>query len=154
MQKLIAVGRVSTVYPERCTARVYFEDRDAVSRELHVGIRGSQNTKDYWMPEPGEAVVCAFLPNSSEGFILCSYYGGDDKPPVKERHKRHISFEDGTSIEYDSKTHTLSIECAGSVNIKASGNVTVIGDVIADGISLKNHTHMGVHGATSPPIGG
>jgi phage baseplate assembly protein V len=153
MKKLIDVGRVSAVYPDRCTARVYFEDRDTVTRELHIGVRGSLNTKDYWMPEPGEAVVCVFLPNSTEGFILCTYYG-EDKPPVKERNKRHLSFEDGTTIEYDTKTHTLSIQCTGSIHIKANGNIYVTGDVIADGISLKNHTHMGVHGETSPPIGG
>lgn len=40
---------------------------------------------------------------------------------------------------------------SGNINITAPGNVTVNGDVIADGISLENHTHSGVHGETSKP---
>ena len=43
---------------------------------------------------------------------------------------------------------TTVINSTGGVTI--NGTVTVIGDVIADGISLKNHTHTGVHGETSP----
>lgn len=162
MKKLIDTGRISAVYPERCTARVFFEERDFVSGELYIGVRGSQSTKEFWMPSVGEEVICLFLTDSSEGFILCSYYSNKDKPPVADKNKRHIQFEDGTFIEYDMKTHTLCVETKGkinitstsSINIVAGNNVHVEGDVIAGGISLKNHTHSGVHGMTSSPIGG
>ena len=39
----------------------------------------------------------------------------------------------------------------GSVEI-IGATLTVSGDVIGGGISLDNHTHMGVHGKTSPPL--
>ena len=39
----------------------------------------------------------------------------------------------------------------GSVEITGA-TLTVSGDVIGGGISLDNHTHMGVHGKTSPPL--
>ena len=39
----------------------------------------------------------------------------------------------------------------GSVEITGAP-LTVSGDVIGGGISLDNHTHMGVHGKTSPPL--
>ena len=39
----------------------------------------------------------------------------------------------------------------GSVEIMGA-TLTVSGDVIGGGISLDNHTHMGVHGKTSPPL--
>lgn len=35
----------------------------------------------------------------------------------------------------------MNITVDGTVNIKSTGDVNVIGDVIADGISLKTHTH-------------
>lgn len=44
----------------------------------------------------------------------------------------------------------VNITAPGGVNI--NGNVTVSGDVVASGKSLVNHTHMGVHGETSPPL--
>ena len=58
------------------------------------------------------------------------------------------------------KAPTVSIELtqSGAVNIVApggvniAGSVTVLGDVVASGKSLVNHTHMGVHGETSPPL--
>ena len=39
----------------------------------------------------------------------------------------------------------------GSVEIMGA-TLTVSGDVIGGGISLDNHTHMGVHGKASPPL--
>ncbi|WP_044736659.1 phage baseplate assembly protein V [Geobacillus kaustophilus] len=153
---IVRVGIVSSVNSEKCKARVAFDDRDnLVTAELPVLVRGAMKNKEYWLPVVGEQVVVLFLPNSNhEGFIIGSLYNDEDIPPTKEKHLRVLQFEDGTTISYDTETHTLSIQCAGPINIKASGNVTVIGDVIADGISLKNHTHSGVHGVTSPPIGG
>ena len=44
----------------------------------------------------------------------------------------------------------VNITAPGGVNI--NGSVTVNGDVVASGKSLVNHTHMGVHGETSPPL--
>lgn len=44
----------------------------------------------------------------------------------------------------------VNITAPGGVNIH--GNVTVSGDVVASGKSLVNHTHMGVHGETTPPL--
>jgi phage baseplate assembly protein V len=111
MKKWIDVGRVSSIYPERCTARVYFEDKNMVSGELQVVVRGAQNHKDYWMPAIGEQVICLFLPNGNgEGFIIGALYNDEDKPPVQSEKKRHILFEDGAFIEYDSTSHVLTID--------------------------------------------
>lgn len=44
----------------------------------------------------------------------------------------------------------VNITAPGGVNI--NGSVIVSGDVVASGKSLINHTHMGVHGETSPPL--
>jgi phage baseplate assembly protein V len=111
MKKWISVGRVSSIYPERCTARVYFEDKNMVSGELQVAVRGAQNHKDYWMPAIGEQVICLFPPNGNgEGFIIGALYNDEDKPPVQTEKKRHIQFEDGAFFEYDSNTHTLTLD--------------------------------------------
>ncbi|KFZ32410.1 hypothetical protein JS44_08570 [Anoxybacillus flavithermus] len=43
---------MTSVYPNKCTARVKFEDADdLISAELQVVVRGSLNNKDYWMPK-------------------------------------------------------------------------------------------------------
>lgn len=153
-KNLIRVGIVSSTNPAVCTARVAFEDRSAVvSFDLPILVRGSLKTKDYWMPDPGEQVLCIFLPSgNAQGFILGSIYSEKDKPPVSDGDKRHISFSDGTQIEYDQSTHILTIDIKGPINIVVNGDVNISGDVIADGKSLKTHTHGTPVGNTTPPL--
>ncbi|MBO8136808.1 MAG: phage baseplate assembly protein V [Desulfotomaculum sp.] len=172
LKNLIRVGIVSSVNASDCTARVAFEDRsDVVSYELPVLVRGSLHNKDYWMPDPGEQVICIFLPSgNARGFILGSIYSEKDKPPVADSNKRHITFSDGTVIEYDRKTSTLKVDVKGPINIvttgqveitasgiTVNGNITATGDVKAGGVSLKTHVHSGVTSgteSTGPPEGG
>jgi len=142
LKNLIRIGRVSAVNPEKATARVVFEAQGVVSYELPVLQWQTLKNKDYCLPDVGEYVVCIFLPTgNAEGFILGAIYSEENEPPANSSDKRVITFSDGTTIEYDRSTHTLSINAVGPVNIVASGNVNVTGDVIADGISLKNHVH-------------
>lgn len=148
------VGYVSSVYPERCTARVTFPDSDDnVSEELQIIVKGSEGTEDYWMPSVDEQVYCSFT-DEGNGFIHGTVYSVANPPPATDQRIRKVKFMDGTEIEYNSNTHTMNIKVSGPIHITAAGNVIVTGDVIADGISLKNHTHNGKDGMTSPPIGG
>lgn len=104
----IKTGIVKTLYPERCTARVMFEDSDnLISAELQVVVKGSLKNKDYWMPDLESEVLCVFT-NQKKGFILGSFYSEKVPPPVDKEHKRVVRFEDKTTYEYDSKTHTMT----------------------------------------------
>ncbi|GAV21616.1 phage baseplate assembly protein V [Carboxydothermus pertinax] len=155
LKSLIKIGRVSSVNPNTATARVLFEAQGLVSHDLPVLQRQTLRNKDYWLPDVGEYVVCIFLPTgNADGFILGSIYSDDDQLPASSKDKRVILFEDGTKLEYDRASHTLTINAVGPINIVASGNINVTGDVIADGISLKNHVHPenDLGGPTGPPL--
>lgn len=124
-------GYVTSIYPERCTAKVQFDDQDGlISDELQIVVRGSQKNKDYWMPSIGEQVFCSFT-QQKKGFIIGTIYSDADLPLVTDANKRGITFEDGTSIEYDSKSQTLSVDCKGPINIK--GNIHVEGTITSTG---------------------
>lgn len=161
LKNLIRVGRVTKYHPDpaKHLVRVLFEDKPATeSFWLPMIVKNTLKNKDYWMPDKGELVVCLFLPSgNAQGFILGSMYQEKDVSPVStdaRRNIRYVEFDDGTSMEYDRETHTLKVDAQGPINIIATGNVNVIGDVIADGISLKNHTHTAPDGVTSSPNGG
>lgn len=142
LKNIVKVGKVSSVDPASCTARVIFEAQGVVSYDLPIVVSQTMKNKDYVLPDVGEQVLCIFLPTgNAAGFILGSLYSTVDKPALSSEDKRGITFSDGTHIEYDRSSHTLSIDCKGPINIIASGNVNVTGDVIADGVSLKKHTH-------------
>lgn len=63
----------------------------------------------------------------------------------------YAMFEDGTGIILSRMDGEWDGTVPGSVKVE-KGDVTVpAGDVTASGISLKTHTHAGVHGETSGP---
>ncbi|MGI6436414.1 MAG: phage baseplate assembly protein V [Syntrophomonadaceae bacterium] len=165
-KNMIRVGRVSSINPATGTARVAFEHQGLVSNDLQVLVPQTLKNKDYFMPDIGEHVVCLFLPTGNqEGFILGSIYSNHDKPAVTDINKRQVKFFDGTRIEYDRSSHTLTVYAVGAVNIAAAGNVNITGDVnvtgnvnasgdvAASGISLINHVHKenDIGQTTEPP---
>jgi len=162
LKNLIRVGKVTAIDTTKHQARVLFDDKHStVSYWLDIIVRNTFKNKDYELPDIDEQVICLFLPSgNAQGFILGATYSTKDVPPIDDKDKRHVKFEDETEIEYDRKDHILTIKLVhpdGKINIIAPANVNVIGDVIADGISLKSHVHGGIYpgaGITSEPVGG
>jgi phage baseplate assembly protein V len=140
---LVRVGKISATNPAACTARVTFGDRsDTVSYDLPIIVRGSLQNQDYWMPVPGEQVVCLFLPSGNRGFILGSIYSEVDKPPVTDSNKRLLSFSDGTVLEYDAVTHTLTIDAAEKITITAPKGITLsASDPTGTGVQINGKTN-------------
>lgn len=117
---------VSVVYPEQMAAQVYFPDSDnTTSAILPILTHGSRQTKDYWLPVPGESVVCLMKQNNTtsrnQGWIVGSYFNAEDIPPTKAGEGvRVIDFTDGTVISYNRNTKELLINCAGGVKINGT----------------------------------
>lgn len=123
----IKIGTVSSVNPEKATARVVFPDDDGlVSYDLQVmQVNGFRN-KDYAMPDVGTDVVCIFLGSGTEeGFIIGAVYTEGNPPPESSMDKRTVVFKDGTRVSYDRATHTLSAEIEGTLIVADRQNVTI-----------------------------
>ena len=129
LKNLIRIGKVVSINPAKATARVQFSDRDSlVSHDLQVICQNTKDVKEYHMPVIGEDVVCLFMPIGVEsgcGFVVGAVYAGSNAAPVSDAAKHHITFVDGTVIEYDYKTHTLKADVKGSATLKTSGNASV-----------------------------
>lgn len=133
----VKTGRVSSINREKATARVYFEDLDVVSNDLKVVPFQTMKTKSYWMPSIDEMVVCLFADGPETGFVIGSPYSEIDKPPaeVKDKDCVGVWFEDGTVIKYELDTKTLTLDCAGEINILAKQpiNIKAESDMFLDG---------------------
>jgi phage baseplate assembly protein V len=129
LNDLIKIGEVSSIDPERCTARVVFDDDDSiVSYDLPILQRNTLNTKDFHSVNVGEDVLCLFLPSGpEEGFILGSFYAGEIIPPEKTEKHRTTVFEDGTVVQYAMESHTLTVLIEGTSIVfdRQNGVVTV-----------------------------
>lgn len=120
IKSLIKEGIVSSVNPEKCSARVVFPDKDSlVSAELPILQPAGMKNKFYSLPDVGDSVVCLFAPNSQDGtgFIIGSRYDDKNSPPAQLQDISCIKFSDGTTISYNRASHLLAINCVGNIKI-------------------------------------
>lgn len=124
-------GTVSAVDDETMRVRVRLPELDNLRTNwLFVGVRKTKLDKDYWLPDPGEHVVCLLDQQCENGVVLCAIYSDEDTVPVVSRNKWHKQFADGTTIEYDRASHALTVNCVGTVTVQAQGPVMVKAAVI------------------------
>jgi phage baseplate assembly protein V len=131
--QLVRVGVVVSTNFAAATARVQFGDADdLVSYDMQIVFPKTSKDKFYNMPDTGDQVVCLFLPNGLEqGFILGSVYSTVDVPPVQSPDKDHITYSDGTVIEYDRAAHVLTANVQGTATIQSTGLLTIKAPSIA-----------------------
>lgn len=121
LSQYIFIGIVSSYGSRDGTVVVTRPDQDdRTSAELYVMSRGTKETKDYWMPAIGDAVLCILLPNTSgsgpgEGFVIGAHYSDADTPAESDPHIRSIRYKDGSYI----------VNKSGAMEIHASQSLTI-----------------------------
>lgn len=128
ISNIVKVGVVKVYYPERHTAIVQFKDHDSIlSKEMPILTPFTQNNKSYFPLRENQKVVVLFLPviENTDGFIIGTFYDKDNPPSVKDKNKFHITFEDGTVFEYDTKAHKLYIHSVGDIEIVSNTHITM-----------------------------
>jgi phage gp45-like len=91
-----------------------------------------------------------FVARVTQAWKIC--VGIDDLVPK-------LSILEGEAVFYASSAGVIKskihVKIDGSIDIETLSSVNVVGDVIADGISLKNHLHIGNLGGTvsAPQMG-
>jgi phage baseplate assembly protein gpV len=92
-----------------CRVRVRFPDRDnLLSHRLPVVVRASQDDKRYHLPDLDEQVACLMDALDEDGVVLGAIYSTVDAPPAgMTGDKDHVTYKDGTKIEYDRAEHVF-----------------------------------------------
>lgn len=143
--RLIKIGEVSAIDPVKCTARVVFDDEDSlVSYDLPVIQRNTLETADYHMPSIGEDVLCVFPQGGDDGFIIGSWYAGEITPPAATEDVRMVKFKDGTVIQYDMASHTLTATIEGT-EVKADRDTVDITGTKT--VNIKSATAINIESA-------
>ena len=117
---MLRFGIVSQINPISVQARVSFEDDESTSFWLPVLQTKTLKDKFYSMPDIGEQVVCLMDENSEDGVILGAIYSTVDTPITKSEKEHSINLEDGSSINANKETSTLSVVFQ---TIKLIGNI-------------------------------
>jgi phage baseplate assembly protein V len=150
LSNIVQFGTVEEVDYASGTARVRMGDVVTAPLPM-VALRAGGNRS--WAPyEIGEQ-VCLLAPsgNLSGGVIFGALFSEAAPANGASADLHRTTYANGAVIEYDRAANHFRMHLAGgSVEISApgglsiTGTVTVAGDVIADGISLKTHKHGGV----------
>lgn len=166
LANMIRIGTVDAVEGATATVKI----GDYVTPMLPMMAHRAGDDRSWHSFEPGEQVVV--LSPSGEpaaGVIVGSYYSDERPAPYARLGIAAHVFKDGCVIAYDRDAKNLLVQLpdGGTVDIKATGGITITGDVtitgkvtasndvIAAGISLKTHTHTGVTaggGKTGKPL--
>lgn len=127
--------------------RVQFPDRgNLISWWLNVGVRKTQNDKDWWIPDVGEMVACLMDRDYENGVVLCALYSSADQPPAGASVDTWIKqFSDGTVISYNRSTHALVASLAGS----GTAEVTAPGGLNLNGVKIDSHGNVTIPGTTT-----
>lgn len=129
----------------------------AVDNKKHqVKVKVGDNESD-WLPSPADlgrnytrhipikvgVSVGLLCPRGdlAQAFIVSVMYDDNNNSPSQSDGLDVWVFSNGNRIEHDINS--------GQLTITAKNNVMVNGDVIADGVSLKNHVHTGVKAGPS-----
>ncbi len=150
LANMIQLGVVESVDLATGTARIRIGE--IVTADLPMLADRAGRDRSWWPYEPGEQ-VCVFAPsgNLSAGLIMGAVFSGSAPAPGDKAGLHRQVYGDGTVIEYDRDASHFrmhlgsgSAEIVAPSGISITGTVTVQGDVIADGISLKGHVHGGI----------
>jgi phage baseplate assembly protein V len=145
--------------------RLQYPDRGVVSAWMPAGQRGTVGHKDYSLPELGERMLVAHLPNGPERSIaVCAVFNEAVSAPMPEdENTRSVQFRDGTEVEYNPGAKSMTIKAAGTLtittagavsitapqveitaNVKITGDVEINGILNLDGIIINTHKHTDV----------
>lgn len=151
--------------------QVEFKERDGVvSPWLMVPQRGTKDNKFYDVPDLGSHVACLLDEHDEEGLVLGAVYSDVDEAPVKSGDKWHVTFKDGTKLEYDRASHELTVDAPdGKVLIKCPAVMLGASDLAAENAVVRRsdlqavieelnalkswaaaHKHIGNMGAPTP----
>jgi phage baseplate assembly protein V len=111
----------------------------------------------------------------AQGVILPSIYQDLYPAPVDTKDRETVVYPDGSTVDYNSATNTLTVTVSGTGNVvvncktatvnaetkvelatplvHATGDIHADGDVVAGSISLKTHVHGGVQSGGSNTSG-
>lgn len=120
-----ACGIVTEVGPDG--ARVKFEEDDGhVSDILPILVRKTLTDKESWQLEINEQVFCMMDDKFDEGIIIGALPNtSDPADPGQAEGKFRKKFSDGTEIEYDKNTSTLTVDVKGEIIGKSTGKTTI-----------------------------
>ena len=118
---MLKFGTVTAINPLTARARVQFAQDNMTSFWLPILQAKTFKDKFYVIPDVGEQVACLMDENAEDGVILGAIYTTEETPINKTEKQAAANFEDGSFVNIDKETQTLTLSFP---NIRLIGNIT------------------------------
>jgi len=157
LQGIVRIGKVTAVDASAARARVNLGGETETDWLPWLAERAA--SVSVWAPVAVGEQVVVLAPGgeTNQGVIVGSLFSGANAAPAAAE-DQHVVQVGGAAITVAGDTITITAGgttvSIGSGGVSVDADVTVAGgDVVADGISLKTHTHThgDPAGTTSPP---
>lgn len=163
--QILRVGRIVSVDKDGATCTVALgdpDDEEVETTDIQWGVIRAGRTI-VWSPPSEDEQVLLFCPDGdiAQAIPVAALYSDKYAAPGNGA-REFVKFEDGAEFGYDPEANHYDVTLPGgaTTRIESDGGVTLVGDltvegdVIADGVSLKQHVHEGVQpgaGVTGMP---
>jgi phage baseplate assembly protein V len=128
---LMRYGQVKEADYEKGLLRVDIQDGDLETAWLPWLTLRSGNDRFWWAPEVGERVmVLAPSGELHNGVVMAAQISSDFPQIANKETVQRTEFSDGTVIQYDREEGHYLLDVQGDITIRATGNVTIIGERI------------------------
>ena len=126
-ENLIRIGTIAEL--DHAARKIRVQSGELLTTWLPYPAEIGNNYKRWQPLRLGTQVVLACPSGDpSQALIISILYSNDIEPPSTDENLDVVEFVDGTKIEYNSQTNTLSIDCAGDVAVLSKGSVKVVAE--------------------------
>jgi phage baseplate assembly protein V len=122
---MIRFGKVTERDNAKGLVRVEFQEDGIVSMWIPAIQARTGRDKFFSLPDVNEHVACMMDEYAEEGVVLGAIYSKKAQPAINGDDITGVEFEDGSSVQFDRATGTITVNTQGDVIINATGNVTV-----------------------------
>jgi phage baseplate assembly protein V len=116
LANLVRIGRVAEV--DTANARVKLQIGGLTTDWLPWGVGRAGTTRTWSAPTVGEQrVILSPYGDMTQAVVGAAIYQDDHAAPASSGDQEHVVFPDGSSVDFNSATNTLTVNVAGAGNV-------------------------------------
>ena len=106
--------------------KIDHEGQPLITKPVPVLQVASTAKKSFAVPRVGTNVAIMKMPNGTcDYFVLGGFYTTSDPPPVDDPMLDHVTYDDGSVIEFNASNGSLRWDLKGGVSIKTAEPITI-----------------------------
>lgn len=133
---IVRLGRIETVDLTKTPPKVTVKIGNLITAELDFVTLRAGEDKSWWPVTAGEQVIVLSPDgNLTKGLVIGSIFQNSIPPSTNVGNLIRTDYSDGAVTEYDKDNHRMKITLPtdGTLEIVASGGVSIIGDLTVNG---------------------